>query len=196
MFDPLSSRSMRTIQQQLEACRRELADALEQQAVTSEILRVIASSSVDPQAVFETIVANAARLCEANFAFVMLNEEGRLILAAHTTCTPEFVEFLRGGMPPNRATTTGRAALERRPVQVLDFLNEPGVLVTEAHRTECVRTVLAVPMCRDDRLLGVISVWRREVRPFADHQIRLLETFGNQAIIAIENVRLIQELER
>ena len=187
---------MRTIQQQLEACRRELADALEQQAVTSEILRVIASSSVDPQAVFETIVANAARLCEANFAFVMLNEEGRLILAAHTTCTPEFVEFLRGGMPPNRATTTGRAALERRPVQVLDFLNEPGVLVTEAHRTECVRTVLAVPMCRDDRLLGVISVWRREVRPFADHQIRLLETFGNQAIIAIENVRLIQELER
>jgi two-component system NtrC family sensor kinase len=179
----------------LEVCNRELVEALDQQVATSEILRVIAGSSVDPQAVFEMIVTNAARLCEANFAFVMLNQHGRLTLAARTACTPEFAEFLSGGKPPNRTTTTGRAALERRPVQVLDFLADPGVVVTEAHRTECVRTVLAVPMCRDDRLLGVISVWRREVRPFSDQQIRLLETFGNQAVVAIENVRLLQELQ-
>ena len=174
---------------------QELAEALEQQRVTGEILRAIANSSTDPAPIFETIVASATRLCQANFAFVMLNEGGRLILAARTDCTPEFAAFLQGGKPPNRATTTGRAALERRPVQVLDFLAEPGILVTEAHRAENVRTVLAVPMCRGDRLLGVMSVWRREVRAFSERQIELLETFANQAVIALENVRLFQEAQ-
>jgi signal transduction histidine kinase len=174
---------------------QELAEALEQQRVTAEILRAIANSSTDPGPIFDTIVGNAAQLCEANFAFVMLNEGGRLVLAARTDCTPEFAAFLQGGKPPNRATTTGRAALERRPVQVLDFLAEPGTLVTEAHRTERVRTVLAVPMCRGDRLLGVMSVWRREVRAFSERQIELLETFANQAVIALENVRLFQEAQ-
>ncbi|HXV11086.1 MAG TPA: GAF domain-containing protein [Burkholderiales bacterium] len=174
---------------------QELGEALEQQRVTSEILRAIANSSTDPGPIFETIVTSATRLCEANFAFVMLNEGGRLVLAARTDCTPEFAAFLQGGKPPNRATTTGRAALERRPVQVLDFLAEPGTLVTEAHRAENVRTVLAVPMCGGDRLLGVMSVWRREVRAFSERQIQLLETFANQAVIALENVRLFQETQ-
>ena len=101
---------------------QELAETLAQQRITGEILRAISGSSIDPGPVFETIVANAARLCEANFAFVMLNENGRLMLAARTDCTREFAAFLQGGKPPNRATTTGRAALERKPVQVLDFL--------------------------------------------------------------------------
>jgi signal transduction histidine kinase/FixJ family two-component response regulator len=174
---------------------QELADALEQQRVTGEILRAIANSSTDPAPIFDTIVASATRLCQAHFAFVMLNEGGRLNLAARTDCTPEFAAFLQGGKPPNRATTTGRAALERRPVQVLDFLAEPGTLVTEAHRAESVRTVLAVPMCRGDRLLGVMSVWRREVRAFSQRQIQLLETFADQAVIAIENVRLFREAQ-
>ncbi len=174
---------------------QELAETLAQQRITGEILRAISGSSIDPGPVFETIVANAARLCEANFAFVMLDENGRLMLAARTDCTPEFAAFLQGGKPPNRATTTGRAALERKPVQVLDFLAESEALVTEAHRAERVRTVLAVPMCRDDRLLGVISVWRREVRPFSEKQIKLLETFANQAVIAVENARLFEQLQ-
>ncbi|UCF74812.1 MAG: GAF domain-containing protein [Betaproteobacteria bacterium] len=172
----------------------ELAQALEQQRVTGEILRIIAKSSTDSQPVFDSIVANAVRLCEASFAFVMLNQRGRLTLAARTECTPEFAEFLEGGKPPSHATTTGRAALERKVVQVLDFLSEPDMLVTEAHGIESVRTVLAVPMCREDRLLGVISIWRREVRPFSERHIKLLETFANQAVIAIENVRLLEEL--
>jgi signal transduction histidine kinase/CheY-like chemotaxis protein len=172
---------------------QELAEALEQQRVTAGILRAIANSSTDPAPIFDTIVTSATRLCQANFAFVMLNEGGRLVLAARTDCTPEFAAFLQGGKPPNRATTTGRAALERRPVQVLDFLAEPGTLVTEAHRAENVRTVLAVPMCRGDQLLGVMSVWRREVRAFSERQVQLLETFANQAVIALENVRLFRE---
>lgn len=181
--------------QELQARNRDVTGALDQQTAMAEILRVISSSPTDTRPVFETIVTNAARLCEAHFAFVMLNEGGRLELAARTGCTPEFAEFLKGGKPPNRATTTGRAALERRPVQVLDFLAEPNIVVTEAHRIENVRTVLAVPMVRDDTLLGVFSVWRREVRPFTDEQIQLLETFASQAVIALENVRLFQELQ-
>ncbi len=181
--------------QELQARNRELSKALSQQTATAEILRAISSSPTDLAPVFETVVTNAARLCEAHFAFVMLNEDGRLNLAAHTSCTPEFLEFLRGGKPPNRATTTGRAALERRPVQVLDFMAEPGIVITPAHRAENVRTVLAVPMCRGDDLLGVFSVWRREVRAFSEEQIKLLETFASQAVIAIDNARLFQALQ-
>ena len=173
----------------------EITEALEQQTATAEILRVISSSPTDTGPVFETIVTNAARLCDATFAFVMLNQAGLLRLAARTSCTPEFAAFLEQGKAPNRATATGRAALERKPVQVHDFLAESEVLVTPAHRSEGIRTVLAVPMLRDDSVLGVISTWRREVRPFTDKQVKLLETFARQAVIAIDNVRLFKELE-
>jgi GAF domain-containing protein len=180
---------------ELEARDRELAEAVEQQAATSEILRVISRSPADVRPVFETIVASAARLCEANFALVMLHESGRLSLAAHTHCTREFADYLAGGFSVDRETTSGRAVLERRPVQIVDFLAEPGIRPTPAHRTEGVRTVISVPMIRDDRLLGVVNTWRREVRPFSQKQIALLQTFANQAVMAIENVRLFKELE-
>lgn len=186
---------MRTIRNELEARSRELAEALDQQAATSEILRVISRSQADAQLVFETIVTHAARLCEADFAFVMLHKNGQLALAARTDCTPEFADYLARGFEVNRDTTTGRAVLGREPVQVVDFMAEAGVRVTPAHLSEGVRTVLAVPMFRDSRLLGVITTWRRQVRPFSQKQIALLQTFADQAVIAIENVRLFKELE-
>jgi signal transduction histidine kinase len=173
---------------------RELADALEQQAATREILRVISRSPGDVQPVFDTIVASAARLCEANFALVMLHDDGWLSLAAHTACTPAFADYLARGFPVNRETVSGRAVLERKPVQVADFLADPGVRPTPAHHAECVRTVLSVPMLRGDRLLGVVNTWRREVRPFSPRQISLLQTFADQAVIAIDNARLLEEL--
>jgi len=173
----------------------EITEALEQQTATVEILRVISASPTDVVPVFDTIVSRAARLCDASFAFVMLSQGERLTLGARTSCSPEFAAFLSEGKAPNRATATGRAALERKPVQVLDFLAESEALVTPAHRAEGIRTVLAVPMLRDDALLGVIAVWRREVRPFSVKQIKLLETFARQAVIAIDNVRLFRELE-
>jgi signal transduction histidine kinase/CheY-like chemotaxis protein len=180
----------------LDQRNREVTEALEQQTATAEILRVISSSPTNAAPVFETIVSNAARLCQASFAFVMLNREGLLTLAARTSCSPEFAEFLQQGKPANRATATGRAALERKPVQVLDFLNESGALVTAAHRAEGIRTVLAVPMLAEGNLLGVIAIWRREVRPFSEGQIRLLETFAAQAVIAIENLRLFEQIQQ
>ncbi|HEU0201619.1 MAG TPA: GAF domain-containing protein, partial [Burkholderiaceae bacterium] len=181
---------------ELDARNRDLAEALEQQTATGEILRVISDSPTDVRPVFETIVTHAARLCEAETVFVMLHENGYLSLAARTACTPEFAGYLEHGFPVNRETTTGRAAVERKPVQVLDFMAEPGIRITPAHEREQVRTVLAVPMLKESVLVGVIATWRREVRPFSDKQIRLLETFADQAVIAIENVRLFDEIQQ
>ncbi|UUZ74412.1 GAF domain-containing protein [Polaromonas sp. P1(28)-13] len=183
------------IEPRLPARDRELADALEAQAATSEILRVISRSPADVQPVFDTIVANAVRLCEANFAFVALHQNGWLTLAARTGCSPEFAAYLARGFAVNRETTSGRAALERQPVMVIDFMAEPGMSVTPAHRSEDVRTVLGVPLLCGDRLLGIIAIWRHEVRPFTPRQIALLQTFADQAVIAIENVRLFTALE-
>jgi GAF domain-containing protein len=180
---------------ELQARNRDLTEALEQQTATAEILRVISSSPTDATPVFETIVASARRLCEANFAAALLYDGERLRSAAHTTISAEFAEYFREGYPVNRETATGRTALSRRPVQVNDILEDREFLITPAHRSEGVRTVLAVPMLRDDVLLGVISTWRLEVRPFSGKQIKLLETFADQAVIAIENVRLFRELQ-
>jgi signal transduction histidine kinase/CheY-like chemotaxis protein len=174
----------------------EITEALEQQTATAGILRVISSSPTDARPVFQTIVENAARLCNASFAFVMLDRDGWLSLAARTACTPEFAAYLQNGFPADRSTTTGRAVLARRPMQVLDFASETDVTVTPAHRSEQVRTVLAVPLLRDERVFGVIAVWRREVRAFSDKQIRLLETFADQAVIAIENLRMFDQIQQ
>ena len=174
----------------------EITEALEQQTATAEILRVISSTPTDAAPVFETIVRSAARICQANFAFVMLQEAGYLTLAARTSCTSEFAAYLERGFPADRNTTTGRAAVEGKPVQVLDFLANPELGITPAHRAEGVRTVLAVPMLRDGNVLGVIAIWRREVRPFTDKQTQLLEIFADQAVIALVNVQMFQKIQQ
>ena len=177
------------------AATQELADAREQQSATADILRAIARSPQDAQPVFEAIVAHAVRLCHAQFAFVMQHRGGRLCLAARTACTAEFAAYLEGGIALDHKTTTGRAACDRRPVQVLDFMAEPGVQATPAHHSEGIRTVLAIPLLRDERLLGVFTLWRRQVRAFPARQIALLKIFAEQAVIAVENARSIRELE-
>ncbi len=179
--------------QELQTRNRELSEALDQQTATTEILRVISSSPTDTKPVFETIVANAARLCEANLAMVLLYDGERLSAAAHTIASAEFAEYLGRGFPISRQTTTGRAVLERKPVQVVDILADPEFLVTPAHRSENVRTVLAAPMLREHTLIGAIAIWRREVRAFTEQQTKLLQTFADQAVIAIANVRLFNE---
>jgi GAF domain-containing protein len=183
---------------ELQTRNRDLSEALEQQTATSEVLNVIAHSPVELQPVYQAILSNTTRLCEANIAALFLYDGQVLSAAASSGTTQEFAEHLKQNIPrPSRETTTRLAALERRTVHVSDLLFDPAFSPQprELYEKENVRTVLSVPMLREDKLIGVITTWRREVRPFSDKQVALVKTFADQAVIAIENVRLFQEIQ-
>jgi GAF domain-containing protein len=183
---------------ELQTRNRDLTEALEQQTATSEVLNVIAHSPVELQPVYQAILSNTTRLCEANIAALFLYDGQVLATAASHGTTEEFAEHLEQSRPtPSRETSTRLAALERRTVHVADLLSDPAFSPQprELYEKENVRTVLSVPMLREDRLIGVITTWRREVRPFNNKQIALVKTFADQAVIAIENVRLFQEIQ-
>jgi GAF domain-containing protein len=185
---------------ELQERNRDLTEALEQQTATSEILRVISSSPTDLQPVFETILANATRLCGTQNAGLFRFDGEFLRFAAGHNLGPETrARYENNPLPlrPGTETATRRAALERRTIHVPDVqaAAEFDVYQTEANRREGRRSTLAVPLLKEDTLLGIIVTSHYdEVRPFTDNQIKLVETFADQAVIAIENVRLFQEL--
>jgi GAF domain-containing protein len=181
--------------QELEARNRELTESLEQQTATAEILRVISSSPTDVQPVFDTIVRSAAGLCEATRSALLRFEGEHLALAATFGFTSEQVEGTRGfRLRPGREWAAGRAVMERQVIHVPDVAQEPEYR-NPAQSILNFRTVLAVPMLREGIPIGAVSIWRSEVRPFSEAQIKLVTTFADQAVIAIENVRLFNELE-
>ena len=173
-----------------------LTEALDQQTATAEILRVISSSPTDLQPVFDTIVRSASRLCAADFGGLHLLDGDRVTLEAHYNARAADYEAWQRifPMPLGRATASGRAIHSRIPVHIADVQADPeytaAVSSLEGHRT-----IVAVPMLREGIPIGTVVAWRREVHPFTDQQIEILQTFANQAVIAIENVRLFKELE-
>src|SRR6266496_1403704 len=174
--------------------KRELAEAREQQAATSELLKVIGRSTFDLQPVFETLAKNAVRLCEAQRSFIFRFDGQYLRVVATHNASAEIRAFVeQNPIAPGRSSATARAALERRTVHVLDAQTDPEHTYG-GRQVDPFRTILTVPMLKADELLGVILVYRHEVRPFTDSQIALLETFANQAVIAIGNVRLFEEV--
>jgi GAF domain-containing protein len=180
---------------ELEDRNRQLTEALEQQTATSEILSVISSSPTNLAPVFNTILANACRLCTANFGGLWRYDGEFLRGESVYNVPPEFSEvFLKMPLKPGPEGPARKAALERRIVHVEDLLAEPG-FIPRLLPIERARTVLAVPLLKEDVLVGVLSIWRREVHPFTDNQIALVKIFADQAVIAIENVRLFQELK-
>ena len=180
---------------ELQERNRDLTEALDQQTATGEILRVIASSPTDLQPVFDAIIGSANRLCEATFAALHRFDGQVVTFDAHHGMTESEVEESRRRFPQPlaREIAVGRAILDRRIAHIHDIQRDPEYRVTAGQMS--FRTVLAVPLLREGKAVGALGLWRREVQPLSDKQIALVETFADQAVIAIENVRLFQELQ-
>jgi GAF domain-containing protein len=173
----------------------DLTETLEQQTATSNVLEVISRSAFDLQAVFETVAESSVRLCGADRASIFRFDGELLRMAVAFNAPREFKEWLaQNPIRPGRGSTTARAALERRTVHIPDVLADPEYTFAPKHIAD-LRTVLAVPILKGDDLLGVLTIYHLdEVSPFTDKQITLVETFADQAAIAIDNVRLLDAL--
>ena len=182
--------------QALQGRNRDLSEALEQQTAIADVLKVIGRAPFDLLHVLEALGENATRLCAAEKGFIFRLEDGVYRLAVAHNASPEFKAFIeRNPIRPGRGTLVGRVALEGRVVHLPDVLADPEYVWSESQRLGGFRTMLGVPLLREGVPIGVIAIWRDEVRPFTDTQIELLTMFADQAVIAIENVRLFQELQ-
>jgi class 3 adenylate cyclase len=177
----------------------ELANALEQQTATNEVLRIISQSTSDLEAIFLPLITRAVHLCGADHGdIVRFDPQGREYLeAAHFGVGSDaYREIVRRPYRPGRDTLIGRTIMEAAPVRIDDILADPEYKFAEAQQAAGFRSILGMPLLREGFPIGVISVWRRAVAPFSDREIRILTTFADQAVVAVENVRLVRALQR
>jgi signal transduction histidine kinase/putative methionine-R-sulfoxide reductase with GAF domain len=175
---------------------RELAEAHRREAATAEVLKAISRSTFNLQEVLDSLIESAVQLTGAETGLIIRQDDKVYRAAAIYGASPEFIEVAKQDpIPQGRQSATGRAVLERRVVHIHDVLNDPEYAWV-GPQVAGVRTILAVPMLREDIVVGVIGCGRREVRPFTAKQIELMQTFADQAVIAIENTRLFEEVQR
>jgi two-component system, NtrC family, sensor kinase len=174
----------------------DLSESLQQQTATADVLKVISRSAFDLQRVLETLLESAVRLAGAKHGMIFRYDGECCRATADYNNPPGFLElWQRTPIRAGRQTATGRALLERRPVQITDAQGDPEYSFPEALKLQGFRTVLAVPLLREGVPLGTIGMWKTDVEPFTDRQIELVTTFADQAVIAIENVRLFDEIQ-
>jgi signal transduction histidine kinase len=174
----------------------ELRESLQQQTATADVLKVISRSAFDLKSVLHTLVESAARLCNADKAAITRQKGGVFFFTETYGFSPEFAEYVRNvPVKPERGTVTGLALLEGRIVHIPDVRLAADYTWAEAQRLGGFRTLLGVPMLREGTPIGVLGLARSEVQPFTDKQIELVQTFADQAAIAIENVRLFEEIQ-
>jgi GAF domain-containing protein len=181
---------------EVQARTRQLTEALQRQTATADVLKVISRSTFDLKSVLQTLVESAGRLCDADYATITRQKDGVLFFAEAYGYSSEFIEYVKAlPVERGRGTATGRALLEGRVIHIADVLADQEYTWAEAQRLGGYRTVLGVPMLREGIPTGVLTLTRSEVRPFTEKQIELVSTFADQAAIAIENVRLFDEIQ-
>ena len=174
----------------------DLSDALEQQTVTADVLKVISRAAFDLQVVLDTLTESAAKLCEADMAGIVRPKGGEHYWVTSVNFPAAFMDYVKTRpILRDRGSVAGRALLEGRVVHIADVVADPDFTFSEAQKRGGYRTVLGIPLLREGSPIGVIVLTRTAVRPFTDKQIEVLTTFADQAVIAIENVRLFDEVQ-
>jgi signal transduction histidine kinase/putative methionine-R-sulfoxide reductase with GAF domain len=181
---------------EVQARTRDLSESLQQQTATADVLKTISRSTFDLQTVLDTLVQSAMRLCRADNTVIFLQEGENYRLTANYGYSRDYVDYMRQHpIAPSRGTIAGRTVLECKPVHVPDIKADPDYTMLEAQRLGGFRTMLGVPLLRNGMPIGVMTLLRNIVEPFSDKQIELATTFADQAVIAIENVRLFDEIQ-